>query len=71
MSETNDLAILLDSGSDHELQSFLKLLQRDEVLELILEFSPAHADRILNFLHPSEVAALLGKLPTERWQSRI
>ncbi len=68
MSETNDLEILLDSGSNQELQSFIKLLQRDELLELLLEFSSEQSERILQFLHPSEVAVLLGKLPTEQWQ---
>lgn len=71
MIEDNDLEILLVSGGDSELQGFVKLLQRDELLGLLLEAPPQHSHRILPFLHPADIAFLLANLPTEQWQSLI
>lgn len=69
MSSSDDLDILLASSSDEELQSFLNLLQRDELLGLVEELSFQYAHKIFPCLHPSDVAFLLAKLPPEEWET--
>jgi magnesium transporter len=66
MCESNDLDIILESGNDQELRSFLNLLQRDELLELLQQSDPRLWQRILGFLHPSELAALFIILNNEQ-----
>lgn len=69
--EPNDLDLLLDTGSDEELRSFLRLLQRDELSELLLELLPDRRARLVSFLHPAETAELLTLLPEEQWPELI
>ncbi len=69
MTSSDDLDILLSSSNEEELQSFLNLLQRDELLGLVQELSFQYAHKIFPCLHPSDVAFLLVKLPSEEWDT--
>ena len=65
--EADDLELLLSMGSPNEVQSFLRLLQSNELSELHQQLSPQVRPRFLNMLHPSELADLLAYLPEEEW----
>lgn len=66
-SETSDLDILLQTESPETVESFVKLLHRDELLELVHQLPLERWKRVLRFLHPSELAALLTLYPTAPW----
>ncbi|MBU47618.1 MAG: magnesium transporter [Deltaproteobacteria bacterium] len=68
-SEPSDLDILLDSGHEDEIRSFLRLLQRDELIELLQELSTPHRAKIFSYLHPSDLADFLTQLPEVEWNA--
>ncbi len=71
LKKPEELEELLVAGNDEEIQSFLNLLQRDELLDFLDEHPRFQDPRLLSNLHPSELAELLTVLPEKRWKKIV
>lgn len=68
MTHPNDLEILMESGSDKEIEQLLSLLQHEEQMELLQELPSHHWRRLLGFLPSADLSEMILSMPEQQRQ---